>query len=78
MTNLNSLSDSRIDNERTRKGSVELKPKSKEEMLEQLKDLRKMLGLHRTDGTMNSTHKFVKKEGSFLDTLDEVKKRESQ
>lgn len=49
---------------------MNLKPKSKEEMLKDLNHLRKELGLTKTDGSMKITREIIKKKGSFLYNLE--------
>jgi hypothetical protein len=54
------------------------KPKPKEQVLKELEDLRKKLGLKRTDGTMSNTHRILKRKGSMSDALTEMRKKEKQ
>lgn len=78
MNIVSGLSNSKVDSKKSRDDSIVLKPKTKEQMLQELNNLRAMLGLHKTDGTMKATRNIIQKEGSLLDVLDEVKKRERQ
>lgn len=53
-------------------------PKPKEQVLAELEELRKQLGLTRTSGDMSVTRSIVKRVGSLTDVLPEMRENEKQ
>ncbi len=53
-------------------------PKPKEQVLAELEDLRKQLGLTKTSGDMSKTHSIIKRVGSLADVLSEMRENEKQ
>ncbi len=54
------------------------KPKSKEQLLNELDELRRQLGLRKTDGTMSRTKEILKGKGSLSDAYREMREKERQ
>lgn len=81
MENMSGLSEVHDNNMKTDKNNAKtgkLQPKPKEQVLEELEELRKRLGLHNADGTMTDTKNIIKQAGPLSDLFLEMKKKERQ
>jgi|KBSMisStandDraft_5_1062788.scaffolds.fasta_scaffold256872_3 hypothetical protein len=57
---------------------LKLQPKKKEQVYDELNELRIQLGLSRTNGDMSMTRKIVKRVGSLTDVLSDIRENEKQ
>jgi hypothetical protein len=55
---------------------MKVSPKPKEQVLAELEELRKQLGLTKTSGDMSITRSIVKKVGSLTNVLAEMRENE--
>lgn len=54
------------------------KPKPKEQVLSELEELEKQLGLNKTNSNMKNTRLIVKRIGSLTDILPEIRENEQE
>ncbi len=57
---------------------LNLQPKKKAQVYDELNELRIQFGLSRTKGDMSATHKIVKRVGSLTDVLPDIRENEKQ
>jgi hypothetical protein len=57
---------------------LNLQPKKKEQVYDELNELRTQFGLSRTNGDMSKTRKIVKRVGSLTDVLSDIRENEKQ
>ena len=57
---------------------LRVQPKSKEQILAELEEIEKQLGLYPTNGDMPMTHDIVKRVGSLTDVSFEMREKELQ
>lgn len=54
------------------------KPKPKEQVLSELEELEKQLGLTQTNSDMKNTRRIIKRIGSLTDVLSEIRENEQE
>jgi len=54
------------------------KPKSKEQVITELEEIEKRLGLKHTNSKMENTHHIVKRIGSLTNVLNEIRENEQE
>jgi hypothetical protein len=57
---------------------LNLQPKKKEQVYDELNELRVQFGLSRTNGDMTNTRKIVKRVGSLTEVLSDIRENEKQ
>ena len=57
---------------------LNLQPKKKAQVYDELNELRVQLGLTRTKGDMSATREIVKRVGSLTDVLSDIRENEKQ
>ncbi len=57
---------------------LKAKPKPKKQVLSELEELEKQLGLNQTNSNMKNTRRIVKRIGSLTDVLPEIRENEQE